>query len=159
MGMDVIGLKPTTKEGECFRNNVCTWQPLADYCMKVAPDIAVRCKYWRSNDGDGLDEADSVALADVLQKEIDSGRCGSYARIQESELELLPNEPCEMCGGTGIRKPPPEYGAGDGVTGIECNGCKGSGFKRPWACLYRFAVDNVKKFTIFLRGCGGFQIW
>jgi hypothetical protein len=64
-----------------------------------------------------------------------------------------------MCGGTGIRKLWPEYGAGDGVTGIECNDYKGSGFKRPWALSYRFAVDNVKKFTTFLRGCGGFQIW
>ena len=38
MGMDVIGLKPTSKEGEYFRNNVWWWGPLADYCMEVAPD-------------------------------------------------------------------------------------------------------------------------
>jgi hypothetical protein len=159
MGMDVVGLKPTTQEGECFRNNVWWWRPLADYCMKVAPDIAVQCEHWQSNDGGGLDERNSVALAEVLQKEIDSGRCESYARIRESELELLQNEPCDWCGGTGIRKPPPEHGPGDLVTGIECNGCKGSGFRRPWACSYPFAVDNVQNFVIFLRGCGGFQIW
>jgi hypothetical protein len=134
MGMSVVGLKPTTQEGECFRNNVWSWAPLADYCMKVAPDIAVQCEYWQSNDGGGLDERNSVALAEVLQKEIDSGRCESYARIRESELEPLLNEPCDWCGGTGIRKPPPEH------------------------CSYPF-VANVQKFVIFLRGCGGFQIW
>ena len=95
MGMSVFGLKPTTQEGECFRNNLWWWRPLADYCMKVAPDIAVQCEYWQSNDGGGVDERNSVALAEVLQKEIDSGRCESHARIRESELELLQNQPCD----------------------------------------------------------------
>ena len=83
MGMDVIGLKPTTKEGEYFCNTVWWWRPLADYCIRVAPDIAAQCKHWHSNDGDGLDERNAIALADLLQAEIDSGRCGSYARVRD----------------------------------------------------------------------------
>jgi hypothetical protein len=56
MGMDVIGRKPRTQEGEWFRINAWWWHPLADYCQQVATDVAAGCKYWHSNDGDGLDE-------------------------------------------------------------------------------------------------------
>src|SRR5262249_57999092 len=98
MGMDVIGQKPTSAEGEYFGNNVWWWRPLAEYWTKVAPEIASRCAGWQYNDGDGLNDSDSAALADALQAEINSGRCEPYARIRKSELEMLPNEICEVCG-------------------------------------------------------------
>lgn len=79
MGMDVYGHAPTQKEGEYFRNNIWWWHPLADYIELVAPDEAAACEHWHSNDGDGLDEDEALALADRLQAEIDSGRCLRYA--------------------------------------------------------------------------------
>ncbi len=155
MGMDVYG----RNEGKYFRSSVWWWRPLADYCTTVAPKIAARCECWQSNDGDGLNDADSAALADALQEEIDSGRCGAYAKIRDAELSALPSEVCSTCDGTGIRKPPPKCGAGDITTGIECNGCDGSGIVRPYACEYPFTVENVQKFVAFLRGCDGFAIY
>ena len=74
MGVDVIG-----RNGGYFGPNWAWWHPLANYCKELAPDIASRCKSWNTNDGDGLNGADSVALADILQNEIDSGRCAKYA--------------------------------------------------------------------------------
>jgi hypothetical protein len=156
--MDVIGQSPTNQKGEYFRNNVWWWRPLAAYCMEIAPEITARCEYWQSNDGDGLNGRDSLALADALQEEIDSGRCEAYAKIRDAELSALPNEACKTCDGTGTRKPVPECGAGDIATGIKCNGCNGSGSVRPYACEYPFAVENVQAFITFLRGCGGFAI-
>ena len=76
MGVDVIGL-----DGGYFGNNWAWWNPLVAYCKEIAPDIVSRCKRWHSKDGDGLNGADSVALADALQNEIDSGRCAKYAAI------------------------------------------------------------------------------
>ena len=71
MGMDVSGRKPTTKQGEYFRNNVWWWwHPLASYICEVAPEIADHCDYWQTNDGDGLN-AEDAALADKLQQEIE----------------------------------------------------------------------------------------
>src|SRR6516225_3248133 len=49
MGFDIIG-----RNGNDFRNNGYWWGPLADYCREVAPDITKHCKYWYSNDWDGL---------------------------------------------------------------------------------------------------------
>jgi hypothetical protein len=181
MGMDVFGRNPSSKEGEYFRNNVWRWHPLAHYCTDIAPDVTAQCKNWHSNDGDGLDERNSLLLADALQREIDSGRSKKWADIRQSELERLPNEQCDCCGGTGTRKPlpdePPEWlmdegptyidftrlterlGAGDPANGgIKCNVCDGTGYVRPLSCYYSISVENVQAFATFLRGCGGFQI-
>jgi len=159
MGMDVFGKQPTSKSGEYFRNNAWWWRPLADYACEVAPEITARCTYWQSNDGDGLDAQGAVALADKLQAEIDAGRCADYARKRTSAIEMMPDEPCWLCDGTGTRAPPPNCGAGDPKNGgIQCNSCLGRGFIRPNAASYPFSVENVGKFVAFLRASGGFKI-
>jgi hypothetical protein len=160
MGMDVCGKQPTTEHGEYFCNNVWWWRPLAEYMFEIAPEIAANCRHWHSNDGDGLNGHDSLRLAELLQKEIDSGRTAAYAKCRESELEMAPDERCFLCEGTGTRKPVPECGAGDPTKGgIPCNGCAGHGYTRAWATKYHFSVENVREFVTFLRGCGGFEIW
>jgi hypothetical protein len=159
MGMDVYGTAPRSEEGKYFRNNVWWWRPLATYCCEIAPDITSACKYWQSNDGDGLDDAASIALANVLQGEIDSGATAAYARRYTSNLEMMPNEPCRICAGTGTRPPVPQCGAGDIKNGgFKCNGCSGTGHVRPSDTNYPFDVENVAEFITFLRDCGGFRI-
>ena len=50
-----------------------------------------------------------------------------------SRLEAMPNEPCTICETTGLRKEPPERGAGDLRNGgTKCNACDGEGYRRPW---------------------------
>ncbi len=160
MGMDIHGRNPTGERGEYFRNNVWWWRPLADYCITVAPDICASCKYWHSNDGDGLDAAGAVALADALENEIRAKRTKDFERRHTSAREMAPNEPCDMCAGTGVRKPGPHRGAGDLKDGgIKCNSCEGAGYVRPWASHYPFSTENVAAFVAFLRESGGFSIW
>lgn len=159
MGMDVYGKNPRTEEGKYFRNNVWWWRPLATYVCEVAPDITAACKYWQSNDGDGLDDAGSVALAGRLDAEVKSGRCAIYEKKYTEELEATPNEPCIICAGTGTRKAVPEIGAGDPKSGgVQCNCCEGLGFVRPNSTYYPFSVENVEEFITFLRACGGFEV-
>ena len=154
MGMDVYGRNPTAPEGEYFRNNVWYWRPLAIYINQVAPTIAKRCKEWHSNSGDGLNQKDSLALADILDTEVKAGRTLSFEKQWTSELEMLPDEPCQICSGTGRRLAPPQIGAGD----QPCNGCDSKGQVRPHATWYPFQVSNVEDFIRFLRDCGGFKI-
>ncbi len=90
MGMDVCGRKPRSDTGKYFRNNIWWWHPLASFCEYVAPDITAGCKYWHSNDGDGLKAAASVALANKLQEAID-GPCGKrMERAVERGIERGP---------------------------------------------------------------------
>jgi hypothetical protein len=110
-------------------------------------------------ESDGLGADDSLRLADILQREIDLGRTERFARIYASKQEATPNEPCDLCEGTGTRKRAPEGGAGDPKNGgSRCNGCDGTGFRRPFDCDCPFNVENVVRFLAFLRGCGGFMI-
>jgi hypothetical protein len=159
MGMDVCGNNPTTEEGNYFHNSIWFWCPLANYIKQAAPDIAGKCRYWDSNDGDGLDSANALELAAILQAEIDSGRCEHYARIYTSAQEMASDVACDICAGTGTRKPVPECGAGTLVSGVRCNACAGKGHVRPWSTHYPFDVENISEFVAFLRGCGGFAIY
>lgn len=158
MGMDVYGKNPRTETGRYFRNSVWWWRPLAQYACEVAPNVTTGCTYWHTNDGDGLNKRDSNLLADLLQAELDSGRCEAYAQTREAELAALPDETCYLCEGTGTRQRPPHTGAGKPASGIVCNRCAGKGVVRPDATVYPFEVDNVRAFVAFLRDCGGFQI-
>ena len=67
MGMDVYGKNPENESGEYFRNNVWWWRPLAEYVCSIAPDITKHCEYWQTNDGDGLNEAHSIQLAEKIK--------------------------------------------------------------------------------------------
>jgi hypothetical protein len=123
MGMDVHGRKPTSEAGGYFRNNVWLWRPLADYVCKVAPELTSACKYWQSNDRDGLGKKASTQLASLLQAEIDSGRTKQYETEYTRWQEAIPDETCIKCRGSGQSN------------GVMCNWCDGKGVCRPRTCL------------------------
>jgi hypothetical protein len=149
MGMDVYGNKPKNECGEYFGISAWGWRALATYACEVAPALTTKCKHWYTNDFDGLNGEDSILLAELLQKEIDSGRAEKYAQLRQSQLELTPNEPCQQSEGTGTRALAPERGAGDPTNdGIFCKG----------ADSYSFSVESLQEFVYFLRYCDGFQI-
>ena len=170
MGMDVMGLNATSETGSYFRNNVWWWRPLWDYCMLIGKDIIPDDNLGHSNDGWGLDAVSSRALASLLQAEIDSGRCLAYQIQYEKELAEMPDEECELCAGTGVRDDDIGKKMGQHTKYIQkeghprngmmgwCNGCDGTGHKRPFQTNYPFHVENVQEFVEFLRDCGGFSI-
>lgn len=145
MGMDVYG-----ESGNYFRNNVWWWRPLADYCLRAAPHLCAPCDEWHSNSGDGLDAANSTALATTLQAHIDCGACLVYQEEYLRNLSEMPDEVCGHCNGTGTRNDENFQG--------KCNGCEGKGKRRPFDTWYPFSVENVQEFTNFLRESGGFKI-
>jgi hypothetical protein len=169
MGMDVYGKAATEPVGEYFRNNVWCWRPLADYVLSVAPTLANKCKHWHTNDGAGLNAADSMKLADILEAEVESGRTAAYAMTRQADFDAMPSEACKWCAGTGVRTD--AVGLEHGMIGkrVEaanrrqgqvgwCNGCDGAGMIRPHDTWYHFDLDNVREFIAFLRACGGFAI-
>lgn len=173
MGMDVIGVKPTTKEGEYFRNNLWWWRPLWNYCAEVADDIISEelLEHGHYNDGAGLDEDGAKALAMRLIEELDSGRTAQYEIEYRKELSELPMSDCEFCDATGIRtdKVGIEMGMHEKALDEEvavvvgrshgtCNACRGYGKVEHFATHYPFNAENVREFANFLIGCGGFEI-
>ena len=58
----------------------------------IAPEICAPCKYWFTNDYDGLDAAGAIALADVLEAELAAGRTATFAALAHPhEPELVDN--------------------------------------------------------------------
>ena len=164
MGMDVYGKNATVEVGGYFRNNVWWWRPLADFLTATYPDLTAGCTYWQSNDGDGLDAAGALALADALDRDLANGRVTAYADQYAAEIAALPDSECDLCQGTGLRTD--EVGRANGLdkprdpaTGKGgCNGCQGTGRRENWGKSYPFEVENVREFAAFLRHSGGFEI-
>lgn len=150
MGMDVFGKQPTAPEGEHFRRNVWSWRPLAHMVTGMCPDETAACKYWQSNDGDGLNAADAAKLADRLDALLADGWIDRYVAVRDASLAALPDETCPICGGGGIRN--------NGVVNAPCNACHGKGARRPTDTWYALNTDDVRDFAKFLRVCGGFEI-
>lgn len=155
MGMDVFGRKPKNETGEYFRNNVWWWHPLWEYCCVVAPDLCGKVECGHTNDGDGLNAKDSLALAKLLSEEIESGRTAAYEVTRAATLAALPDVECSSCNGSGTRT----FGSGSVAVAEPCSPCKATGVCRPWETYYGFEVANVEEFAAFLENCGGFQIW
>ena len=143
MGMDVYGQCPTEQSGEYFRNNIWWWGPLVDYIQLVAPNETRPCEYWGTNDGDGLDEEQSLALADKLQAELDSGRCERYT-ISRGTCGVATTDDQDIMGS-----------AQAAITLLAGEDEAESVKETTWP----FSVENVREFTRFLRHCGGFEIW
>src|SRR5262249_18549509 len=137
MGMGVIGKNPTSEAGNYFGSNPGWWYPLVDYVREVAPEITSKCTCWKTNDGDGLSEGDSRIVADILQNEIDSGRTETYAQLLRSKLEMIPDEPCDICNGIGVRDTSPDRATDNPSKDvIICYLCDGNGSIRPWESEY-----------------------
>jgi hypothetical protein len=86
---------PCSQVGVVIYGDHGWWREIADYCRLVAPDICNTCKYWYSNDGDGLDAADAIALAKILRARICDHHVDDYARkLAAKDADFLEN-----CGG------------------------------------------------------------
>jgi hypothetical protein len=83
MGMDVCGKAPRSQQGEYFRNNIWWWHPLADFCLQLAPEVCAPCRYWHSNDGDGLDNDGAIALSLSLQAAVNTNAAMMHQRKVE----------------------------------------------------------------------------
>lgn len=164
MGMDVYGNSPSTEVGEYFRANVWRWHPLASYATAHYPALTAACEHWHTNDGDGLDAEGARALGEALLADVESGRALAYADQHAAALAALPNEPCNLCNGTGLRTDEigVTYGYDkprDPATGRGgCNGCAGVGEREHWARSYSFDVEALGNFARFLCDSGGFAI-
>ena len=171
MGMDVFGENPSTDRGAYFRNNIWWWRPLADYCLENHADIAEKCEHWHYNDGDGLNEEDSIELSKRLFADIESGKVDEYERRYNEYRASLPREACDLCNCTGIRTDAvgeesgmptrelsPEVQILTGRTHGWCNACDGVGTRESFSTNYPFSKENVQEFAHFLAECGGFSI-
>lgn len=170
MGMDVFGKAHTAPEGEYFRRSMWGWRPLADCLTTLAPDETKACRYWQSNDCDGLDAAGSIRLANKIAELQSRDMISAYVKTRDEALARLPDEPCVHCDGTGVRSDAVGVQLGMPTRQIDkpdhpragevgwCNGCDGVGNSRHSDTYYALATQDLEDFRLFLLACGGFEI-
>jgi hypothetical protein len=90
MGMDVCGFSPTAPQGQYFGRNNLGWRPIAALCLDVAPDVCDSCKYWFSNDGDGLNAAQCAELANRLETALMDGTVDECSTLLTGEYKGYP---------------------------------------------------------------------
>jgi len=174
MGMDVHGKAPVNEKGKYFRRGIYGWPPLAECVLTACPAECAPCTHWRSNDGDGLDGPQSIALADRLDALIADGIIAAYVKERDEYIAGLPDQPCRFCNGSGVRTDmgkdvpytfPPSQTVEERLArwhkhwGSTCNGCGGRGNTPPPIKDYELEVSDVVQFAAFVRVSGGFEIW
>lgn len=188
MGMDVMGINPTSETGNYFRANVWSWHPIWDYCELIAPDITNNVENAHSNDGDGLNDKNAFALGMAINFSISDGFYDEWQKKETARLEALPHHPCPYCAATGIRvwyttKRSKRMRAKFETKGLvflnpdvlpeyilvkklpneieetkECNGCNGLGHVEDFDCSYGFDKNHLAEFANFCISSGGFKI-
>lgn len=185
MGMDVYGLKPKTKVGEYFRNNVWYWHPLWDFCCFYSPELTDKVQDGHSNSGDGLNAVDSRKLGFAIQESIANGAAQKYISEYYVYLETLSKDVCfcvkkTASSLTDLLKSltdiqlvfqenssleqsydstgPIPFPKESSSPNPDCTNCNGSGEAESFLKNYNITLENIQNFANFLVDCGGFQI-
>jgi hypothetical protein len=90
MGMELKGMNPKSRDGEHLRVQIDGWIRLAEICLQVAPAETPPCKYWGTNDGDGLDGQHSELLAQRLEEALADGSIDAYVADRLVSTESKP---------------------------------------------------------------------
>jgi hypothetical protein len=133
MGMDVYGRNPAGPEGAYFRASISQWPVLVKIITTLCPQETAGCKYWLTNDGDGLNSTQALALGNAIERKIRSGEVASALR-----------DPVITC-----KSESPIIAAVEELFGAQS------------VALCDEGVDEnyVAKFASFVRASGGFSIW
>ncbi|MCG5537335.1 hypothetical protein [Halorhodospira sp. 9622] len=89
MGMDVVGVNPSSERGAYFRRNIWGWHPLWDTVASIAPDVADRVELPHTNDGDGLDAEGSSELAQRIDQALVDGKADESVRATSAECRRM----------------------------------------------------------------------
>ncbi len=159
MGVDISGRNPINEQGDYFASNWWGWRPINALCQIAAykSKLKINFDHWGSNDGKGLrtqKQCDSLAAAleDLLGTEINAKEdddvvflcLGSWVEAgtgkfigSEAEMKLNSEIP---------------YGSIQYTPIVSESGMLVES-------AHSASIRKIKEFIVFLRNCGGFQIW
>lgn len=165
MGMDLTGLNPKNSEGKYFRANVWSWRPIHGICQLVIErnNLGIDTNGWAYNDGKGVKtQEDCDKLADGIENFIQSSLkdvgkdlqsfyicmgMWSYVNLNADNVNIL-HPPDET---NALNK---QYPVGTILTGVVIS---------PSGALvepsHSVSLEHLKHFIVFLRNCGGFEIY
>lgn len=148
MSMDVYGNSPTAPVGTHYKLANYWWHALAAYIEAEHPTIAAACKYWHTNDYDGLNEDDATALANALHEDLENGTAAAYIqRVSQDPYNTSHLGQCSLCKGKCLLLA--------GTIPLPCLLCHATGNLVPSLIVDE---EDIRKFADFARHSGGFKI-
>ena len=161
MGVDISGRKPKTNEGDYFCSNWWGWRPIV--AISEAAMLNSKLDYdtsnWGSNDGKGLrTQKQCDKLADAIELLI-SNNWNEYLTEDDDRIYIVMGSWCEAGTGKFIGSESEhvlneQYEYGDILYGtiVAENGTMVES-------SHGTSLGRIKQWIIFLRNCGGFEIW
>ena len=160
---DTLDEWETSNPGMYFRNNVWWWRPLWSYVIDNCPFLTedeAQAGGW--NDGREIDEIKALLIASTLEDLIESGAVKKHEKeyednrnkiqlknkLIENKMDKITEIEKQKYGGL-VPKDYPEPYRSDWTKLHE---------SKDWGGSYPFDEDNVKKFAVFCKESGGFQI-
>ena len=136
MGMDVYGRNPVSPAGEYFRATIWSWRPIYSLIIELCLDLLDEeiLRNMAYNDGAGPDDGQTCSqMADRFAGWLKENRNGHQVYVErEGSFE------------------------GGVMTALE---------KAGWATVNDFessfttSPDHLTRWVVFLRHCGGFEVW
>ena len=161
---DTLNEWETNNPGIYFRNNVWWWRPLWSYVVDSCPFLTedeAQAGGW--NDGKEIDEIKALLIASTLEDLIETGATKKHEKEYEdnrkkieSKNKLIQNKMDKITEivkekyGELAPKDYPEPHRTEWTKLLE---------SKDWGGSYPFDEDNVKKFALFCKESGGFEIY
>jgi hypothetical protein len=134
MGMDVYGKQPTSEVGEYFRANIWSWRPIYSLVLQLCEDLLddETLRLMAQNDGAGpSDAATCNKMADRFEQWLKTNRDGHTVYVErEAAYESGVLSALEGLGATVANDP-----------------------------TYDVSAEHLAEWVLFLRHCGGFEVW
>jgi len=91
MSFHIEARAPAFPQNDGLKLGAWAWRPVVQLIVDLCdPRVVSRCTYWSSNEGDGLDADDAMALATELEAILADGRYDDYAAGRARMLANLP---------------------------------------------------------------------
>lgn len=155
MGMDVMGMNPINNDGENFHANLWSWRPIHYLCeyLNMKHNLNFDTSHWGYNDGRGLNAKDCMKMADKLER-----------HIKDHPFLKSDDDRMYVCLGMWIGSNTNQFVKPQGMSVQYPDGTilytsvvtKAGDVVEP---SHSVTLGHLNSFILFLKTCGGFQIF
>lgn len=156
MGMDVMGITPTTKIGETFHANVWSWRPIHFLCdyLSMKHNLNFETKKWNYNDGAGLKtHKECNTLADKLEKYL---KDHPFLKSDDDVMYVCLNMWVDTTTNQFVKPQGMSVQYPNGTILFSSVVTKAGDVVQS---AYSVSRGHLNSFILFLRNCGGFEIY
>lgn len=132
-----------------FRSNIWYWRPIVMFLQEYADDILDEqdINGISQNSGYTIEGEKYERLKERLRLAVDENYASRWVREFKAKQELLEDEECQCCDGSGFNN------------GDPCRICDTTGKVQNFMKNYPADIEVLEEFASFVDQSGGFMVW